>query len=89
MKCATLIVICCVILIVILVIFSKYHNEYYDPQDMGGRNFFGFGRGGDYGYSVFDMDFAPQQCYQTTPLEACRQGYYRTVNYNTLADECL
>lgn len=87
MKCLSVIITCCIILIVILIVFNRFISEGYG-NDMGGRSFFGFGRGGDYGYSVFDVDFSSQQCYQITPLEACRQGYYRTTNYNTRADEC-
>jgi hypothetical protein len=52
---------------------------------MGGRNFYGFGR--PYGYSTFDIG-APQQCYETTPLEVCREGYHRMLNSMTLAPEC-
>lgn len=60
--------------------------EFYDPQDMGGRNYWGFGR--PYGYPQRDMDFAQQICYQVSSRELCREGYSRNVNPSTLGDEC-
>jgi hypothetical protein len=61
-------------------------KEGFDPQDMGGRKYFGFGR--EYGYSVFDMEGAPEICYQTTPEYVCMPGYNRKRNYKTGQDQC-
>src|SRR5437879_11674599 len=79
-------VVCIVIGIMLISVIGKHISEGYDPADMGGRKYYGFGRGG-YGYSVFDTG-APEQCYQTTPLDSCREGYHRTINKDTLAPEC-
>ncbi len=60
-------------------------KEMFDPQDMGGRTFFGAGR--QYGYSVFDTN-APQQCYEKSALSVCAPGYTPTVSEITWRTEC-
>jgi len=61
-------------------------TEHYDPQDMGGRNYWGFGR--EYGYPSRDMDHPQQQCYQVSNRHLCREGYSRKINPVTLGDQC-
>jgi len=61
-------------------------KENYDPQDMGGRNYWGFGR--EYGYPQRDMDYVQPICYQISPRHLCREGYSRKINSITLGDEC-
>ncbi len=89
MKENKIILCCCIALgigiVIYLIVKSGKISESFDPQDMGGRTFFGFGR--PYGYSVFDTD-APQNCYQNDPLQVCRPGYTRSINNLTWRDEC-
>lgn len=65
---------------------AKSMREHYDPQDMGGRKFWGFGR--EYGYAQRDMDHPAQVCYQISSRHLCREGYSRKINPVTLGDEC-
>ena len=76
---------------VIYIIRKKCENhsstsENFDPQDMGSRNFWGFGR--EYGYPNWDLDFSTQVCYQVTPRFLCRPGYSRKINPSTGGSEC-
>lgn len=61
-------------------------KENYDPQDMGDRNYWGFGR--EYGYPQRDMDIGKTICYQISPRHICRDGYSRRINSITMGDEC-
>jgi hypothetical protein len=61
-------------------------KENYDPQDMGGRNYWGFGR--EYGYPQRDMDITQPICYQISSRHLCREGYSRKINTITMSDEC-
>lgn len=82
-------IVCGVLAIAALSYFFLYKKgslENFDPQDMGGRKFFGFGR--EYGYSPDDMDGAPDICYQVTPEYVCMPGYDRKRNYKTGMDQC-
>ena len=71
---------------VVCVLLQKHTKEKFDPQDMGGRNYWGFGR--EYGYAQWDNDYMPEICYQITPHYMCRPGYTRKINPNTGGSEC-
>ena len=79
----TIAIICGVMAFILL---QKHTKERYDPQDMGGRNFWGFGR--EYGYAQWDNDYFPELCYQVTPHYMCRPGYTRKINPQTNGSEC-
>lgn len=75
-------------ILIAVVAFIYYYRrdvEGFDPQDMGGRKFFGFGR--EYGYSKFDVD-SSDHCYQSTTSDACEPGYSRRINAQTSTIEC-
>ena len=73
--------------VIILIVRNSAHTkERFDPQDMGGRNFWGFGR--EYGYAQWDNDYLPQMCYQISSRYFCRPGYHRAINPATGGSEC-
>ena len=65
---------------------DTHMKENYDPQDMGSRNYWGFGR--EYGYPQRDMDNSRPVCYQISPRHICREGYSRRINSISMGDEC-
>jgi len=83
-----LVLICLLFVFAIIIIWrsGSNANEYFDPQDMGGRKFWGWGR--SYGYPQSDMDFAPEICYQVTRNYLCREGHTRKINPVTNGDQC-
>jgi hypothetical protein len=84
----SLIIGCALAIITVILLWKSipYRNEYYDPQDMGGRRFWGWGK--SYGYPITDMDYAPQQCYQVARNYLCREGHTRKINPVTNGDQC-
>jgi hypothetical protein len=77
---------------ILIVLHCKYSAssattlERYEPEDMGGRRYWGFGR--EYGYSVDDTKQQLNFCYQITPNYVCRAGYTRSINAVTRREEC-
>jgi hypothetical protein len=61
-------------------------DENYEPQDMGTRKYWGFGR--DYGYSYDDTGQQDNFCYISSPEFLCVQGYEKVVNSRTKREEC-
>jgi len=87
-----LVIVCLLSAAAIAVYITFFHksstkvSEYYDPQAMGGRKFWGWGR--SYAYPQSDMDFAPEICYQVERNYLCREGHTRKINPVTNGDQC-
>lgn len=69
----------------ILVMMLRYKPEMYEPQNMGSRRYWGFGR--ENAYSIFDHHEDHGPCYQASQNEyrECLPGYTR--HYNKVLDQ--
>jgi hypothetical protein len=74
-------------IVIFLFIYSSYNTkENYEPQDMGSRRFWGFGKESAYSYD--DTRENQNFCYITTPDYMCMPGYKKIFNELLKREEC-
>lgn len=74
-----------VVVLILLVLCSEkrrekirsFFSENYEPQDMGSRRFWGYGR--EYGYALGTHDDTYGLCHETTPDDNCVSGFFKNI----------
>lgn len=81
------IILAIVSVVIFLLTYSSYNTkEGYEPQDMGSRRYWGFGKEAAYSYD--DNRQNDNFCYLTTPEYICRPGFKNVFNELLKRDEC-